>query len=33
MVTAQGEGNNSIDVMVLDNGDLILAGMVFKAEE
>lgn len=33
MVTAQGEGNNSIDVMVLENGDLMLAGMVFKAEE
>ncbi len=33
MVTAQGEGNNSIDVMVLENGDLMLAGMVFKVEE
>lgn len=33
MVIAQGEGNNSIDVMVLENGDLMLAGMVFKAEE
>jgi hypothetical protein len=33
MVTALGEGNNSIDVMVLENGDLMLAGMVFKPED
>lgn len=32
-VTAFGEANNSIDVLVLENGDLMLAGMVFKPEE
>ena len=33
MVSGQGEANNSLEVMVLENGDLSLAGMVFKAEE
>ncbi|MBM3163889.1 MAG: hypothetical protein FJZ80_00380 [Bacteroidetes bacterium] len=33
MVTASGAGNNTIDVMVLENGNLMLAGMVFTTEE
>ena len=33
MVSGQGEANNSLEVMVLENGDLSVAGMIFKAEE
>jgi len=33
MVSGQGEANNSLEVMVLENGDLSLSGMIFRAQK
>jgi len=32
MIIGQGEGDNSLEVRVLETGDLMVAGMVFKPE-
>lgn len=32
-VLAQGVAGNTIEIMILENGDLMLSGMLFKAEK